>query len=65
MAKGLIPKRKPSRILLLRKSVSCGSGRILSTGFHSFSGRKPRGLSAGGVVGADAASSAMRFCIKA
>ena len=65
VAEGLTPKRKPSRIPLLRKAASCGSGRILSTGSHSFSGRKPRGLTAGEVVGADAASSARRFCIKA
>ena len=65
VAKGLTPKRKPSRIPLLRKAASCGSGRILSTGSHSFSGRKPRGLAAGVVVGADATSSVRRFCIKA
>ena len=65
VAKGLTPKGKPSRLPLLRKAPSCGSGKILSTGSHSFSGRKPRGLTAGKVVGADAASSARRFCIKA
>ena len=62
VAEGLTPKGKPSRIPLLRKAPSCGSVKILSTGSHSFSGRKPRGLTAGEVVGAD---SARRFCIKA